>query len=172
VSAPTVNLTNEQSQAIDLLARNVAASAAFQQQAGVYDVDSLLGTYVHYPWYRLSNQQVDKPFAVIYEVPGGYQAAPPGRRRHGSQRRRCYLQLGINDAKRRRSRGGRGPVLQQLAGGRRRHVRDRSQIPGRAPLLLEQSTPPTRSHPAHVAALAAQLPFWFVEYTVNWDPFL
>lgn len=33
------------------------------------------------------------------------------------------------------------------------------------------SGPPQREHPAHVAAVDADKGFWFIQYTVRWDPF-
>jgi hypothetical protein len=170
VTAPTINATNEQTAAMTLLAGMVAASASFQQQALAYTLDTLIGTYIHYPEYQLPNQQVEKPYAVIYEVPASFKyrrladgvLIPSGS---------LYLQLGINmqDAA-----GGEAESLffNNWQGNVIRDVKDRSQVPGELRCLIEQSVPPMRSHEEHVAALAAQLPFWFVEYTVNWDPFL
>lgn len=185
MSIPTVNPTNEQSQAIDLLAHMVACSADFASAAAeVFDSvptpDELLGAgdgskkCIHYPWYRVENQQVSKPFAVIYEAAGGFNyrrladgvLIPNGK---------LLLQLGINvsndddpEGEEIRFNNWQGNVI--------KHVRDRSMIPGELRCTIEQSSPPSRSHPAHVSALTgvddeeAQIPFWFVEYTVNWDP--
>jgi hypothetical protein len=168
--APTINPTNAQTEAMTLLAAMVAASASFQEQAQAYTLDALVGAYVHYPEYQLPNQQVEKPYAVIYEVPASfkYRRLADGVLIGSGA---LYLQLGINMQN---ADGGEAESLffNNWQGSVIQEVKDLSLIPGQLRCLIEQSTPPMRSHEEHVAALAAQLPFWFVEYTVNWDPFL
>ena len=158
--------TNEQSIAIQQLADMVAAAAAFQDQCQVYSNEEA-AAFVHYPHYAVESQQIDRPFAVIY--PKSYT---PRRLADGivMPSGELFLQLGLTmaddneaEGEERRFDNWQGDII--------KHVHDTDANAAGFRMLCTQSTPPTRSHPAHVAALGAQFPFWFVEYTVNWDPF-
>jgi hypothetical protein len=178
MSFTTVNPTNEQTAALKLLAQMVASCATFAAAAAVNGLvptpEQLLGEdgdelkCIHYPWYRLPTQQVEKPFAVIYEEPGSFNYR---RLADGVQipngKLRLQIGLTVNDPD---DAEGESVRFNNFQGDVASHLRYRSQIPGELRCTLEQSVPPTISHPAHVAALSAQKPFWFTEYTVTWDP--
>ena len=156
--------TNEQTLAIQQLAGVVADCGAFQTFAAAYSVEDAL-KFIHYPYYKVESQQIDKPFAVIY--PKSYT---PRRISDGvvMPSGELFLQLGLtmeNDDE----AEGEEIRFDNWQGDIVKHINDFNGAGYR--MLAIQSAPPTRSHPEHVAALSAQLPFWFVEYTVNWDPF-
>lgn len=156
-----------QAYAMAQVAQRVASCAAFQQAAGVTSEDEA-AEFVHREVYYVPDQQVRKPFAVLWCPAGG-----------GVQMRRLsdqttlpsgtlILQLGmsIENIDDMESSGNdfanmHGQVADWL-----------SQTPNAGYVLtLTQTIGPAFTSEQERDALGAIVPFWSVEYQVAWDPF-
>lgn len=163
----TLNATGAQSLAIRQLASFVARSAEFQEAAGVAtELDAL--KFVHYPFYRVENQQVRRPFAVVYEQSYSRRQLADGLSMGGGV---LNLMLGMS-AENLDDVGEEEDILfNNWQDGVITAVDGFGQIAGSLNIInIEQTVPPMRSSPQHVAGLDAQMPFWQTEYSVSWDP--
>jgi hypothetical protein len=163
----TLNPTGAQSLAIRQLASFVARSAEFQEAAEAFnELDAL--QFVHYPAYRIENQQVRKPFAVVYEGRYSRRQLADGLSIGGGT---LNLMLGINEENIDAPLEDEDIRFNNWQDAVITNVDALGQIAGGLNITgIEQTVPPTRSSPQHVAGLSAQMPFWLVEYAVTWDP--
>lgn len=163
----TINADTAQAFALESLSQMVAECELFQDEAHVTSAEDALA-FVHWPEYFLPNQQVDRPFAVIFEKSYTEEELADGTTMpHGE----VFLQIGktienFRDAKDEETK------FANFAGSIKQRVMELSRDgTGRLHItLITSNVAARRSNPEYESALGAQKPFYFAEYTVTWNP--
>lgn len=163
----SLNATTPQAFAIESLAQMVAECEEFQDEAGVTNADDAL-KFIEYPEYIVPQQQVNKPFAVLYEKSfqrteiGDGTSLPNGE---------VFLQIGktvenFADTK------GEETLFANFAGAIVSRIYELSRDgTGRTHVVdISSVVSPRRSSPEYESMLGAQRPYYFAEYVVAWNP--
>jgi hypothetical protein len=163
----SLNATTAQAFAIEQLAQMVAECQEFQDEAGVTNADDALA-FVAYPEYFCPNQQIDRPFAVIYHKSFQRNEQSDGTTMPSGE---IFLQIGKSvenfaDAK------GEETQFANFAGAITDRLMELSRDGTGRPHLTDIAdvVAPRRSSPEYESALGAQKPYYFAEYVVTWNP--
>lgn len=163
----SLNATTPQAFAMESLAQMVAECEEFQDEAGVTNADDAL-KFIEYPEYIVPQQQINKPFAVIYHKSFQKNELGDGTTMPSGE---LFLQIGktvenFADTK------GEETLFANFAGAITDRVLELSRDgTGRLHITdISDVVAPRRSSPEYESMLGAQKPYYFAEYVVAWNP--